>query len=306
MEWVETTGKTVEEALEVALDKLGVAQDDAEFEVLEEPKTGLFGRVRGEARVRARVQPTTPRPKDERRGRSRKPASREPDVATAEPAAKAANATKPAKATKATKAAAKPSDGADDDGAKPRRNPTKKAAAPVAAAKHNGDAGKDHDMSDTDEMVPLAEQGAVASAFVQGIVERFGAPEAQVTTHELDSETLEVRVEGGDLGLLIGPKGVALQSLQELTRTVVQRQTGARSGRILVDVSGYRAKRKEALERFAQKVADDVLASGSAVTLEPMNPSDRKVIHDAINTIDGVSTSSSGEEPRRRVVVSPG
>jgi spoIIIJ-associated protein len=93
--------------------------------------------------------------------------------------------------------------------------------------------------------------------------------------------------------------------LQELTRTVVQRQTGARSGRILVDVSGYRAKRKEALERFARKIADDVLASATRVVLDPMSPADRKIIHDAINDIDGVSTSSEGEEPRRRVVVSP-
>ena len=153
--------------------------------------------------------------------------------------------------------------------------------------------------------VPLAEQGELAASFVRGLVERFGAPSAQVSVHDIDDDTIEVRVEGDDLGLLIGPKGAALQSLQELTRTVVQRQTGARSGRILVDVSGYRAKRKEALERFARKIADDVLASATRVVLEPMNPADRKVIHDTINSIDGVSTSSEGEEPRRRVVVSP-
>src|SRR5689334_5774948 len=76
MEWVETTGKTVEEALEAALDQLGVDAADAEYEVLEEAKTGLFGRLRTEARVRARVRPTTPRPKDERRNRGgRKPTS---------------------------------------------------------------------------------------------------------------------------------------------------------------------------------------------------------------------------------------
>jgi spoIIIJ-associated protein len=165
---------------------------------------------------------------------------------------------------------------------------------------------KEEPVSDTETRdVPLAEQGEVAATFVRGVVERFGAGEAQVTIHEIDEDTVEVRVEGGDLGLLIGPKGATLQSLQELARTVVQRQTGARSGRLLVDVSGYRAKRKEALERFARKIADDVLASSTRVVLEPMNPSDRKVIHDTINDIDGVSTSSEGEEPRRRVVVSP-
>src|SRR3982750_1382419 len=73
MEWVETTGRTVEEAKDLALDQLGVDEQDAEFEVLEEPRPGLFGRIRGEARVRARVRPTTPRPKVERRARRRKP-----------------------------------------------------------------------------------------------------------------------------------------------------------------------------------------------------------------------------------------
>lgn len=291
MEWVETTGKTVEEALELALEQLGVDVADAEYEVVEEAKTGLFGRLRTEARVRARVRPTTPRPKEERRGRGRKASGAHGEararVDAAEPAA-------PAEPTPT-----------------PRRNPRTAPAAPTTADERpsrppRAPRTKEDPVSDTDApVIPLAEQGEVAAAFVRGVVERFGAPDAAVSTHEIDADTLEVRVEGDELGLLIGPKGAALQSLQELTRTVVQRQTGARSGRILVDVSGYRAKRKEALERFARRIADDVLASRTRVVLEPMNPSDRKVIHDTINDIDGVATSSEGEEPRRRVVVSP-
>ena len=72
MEWVETTGRTVEDAKELALDKLGIDETDAEFEVLEEPKVGLFGRLRSEARVRARVRPSRPRPKEDRRDRQRR------------------------------------------------------------------------------------------------------------------------------------------------------------------------------------------------------------------------------------------
>jgi hypothetical protein len=72
MDWIETTGKTIDEAKEAALDELGVDEQDAEFEVVAEPKTGLFGRMRVEARVRARVRPTAPRPKDDRRDRKRK------------------------------------------------------------------------------------------------------------------------------------------------------------------------------------------------------------------------------------------
>jgi spoIIIJ-associated protein len=281
MEWVETTGKTVEEALEAALEQLGVDVADAEYEVVEEAKTGLFGRLRTEARVRARVRPTTPRPKDERRGGGR--------------GRKAAGAG----------GAGAGAGGAGGGGGS--EAPARKAATPRTAAPAKERRTKDNAVTDTTDApeVPLAEQGKVAAAFVRGVLERFGSPEASVTTHDVDTDTLEVRVEGEGLGLLIGQKGAALQSLQELTRTVVQRQTGARTGRILVDVSGYRAKRKEALERFARKIADDVLTSSTRVVLEPMNPSDRKVIHDTINGIDGVTTSSEGEEPRRRVVVSP-
>ena len=291
MEWVETTGKTVEEALDAALDQLGVDAADAEYEVVEEAKTGLFGRLRTEARVRARVRPTTPRPKDERRGRGRKGAGG--SGASGGKGGERATASPPP---------------ADEPGAPlpaPKRNDRGPRKAPAAAETAVAAREREPRVSDTDQDVPLAEQGEIAVGFLRGVLERFGAPSATVQAHDVDEDTIELRIEGEDLGLLIGPKGAALQSLQELTRTVVQRQTGARSGRILVDVSGYRAKRKEALERFARKIADDVLAGDARIVLEPMSPADRKIIHDAINEIDGVTTSSEGEEPRRRVVVSP-
>ena len=112
---------------------------------------------------------------------------------------------------------------------------------------------------------------------------------------------------GADLGLLIGPKGATLQAVQELSRSVLQRQLpGESHARIRVDVSGYRARRKVALEGFVRQVAEDVRASGVQKALEPMSPPDRKVVHDTVNDIDGVTTLSEGEEPRRRVVVVPG
>src|ERR1700722_6390337 len=85
MEWVETTGRTVEEAKDAALDQLGVDEQDAEFEIVEEPKFGLFGRLRAEARVRARVRPTTPRPKDDRRDRRKRKPKTGAESATGEP-----------------------------------------------------------------------------------------------------------------------------------------------------------------------------------------------------------------------------
>lgn len=264
MEWVETTGRTVEEAKDAALDQLGVDEQDAEFDIVEEPRTGLFGRVRSEARVRARVRPTRPRPKDDRRNRKRgdrKTAGRESQAETP-PAA--------------------------------RRTPTRPARP----------ANNENEGAQMDEDVPLDEQVEIARTFLTGLLDELGAT-GVVAIRTIDEDTMELVVSGDDLGLLIGPKGATLSAVQDLTRTVVQRQTGARNGRLLVDVSGYREKRREALERFTRQVADEVLASGARKVLEPMHPADRKVVHDTANTIDGVSTSSEGEDPRRRVVISP-
>ena len=153
--------------------------------------------------------------------------------------------------------------------------------------------------------VTIEEQAEVVEEFLDGLLEAFDL-DGSIESDKVDDETVEVRVEGDDLGLLIGPKGQTLRAVQDLSRTVVQRRmAGSLEGRIRVDVAGYRARRKAALERFAGQVAEDVLASGQEKVLEPMSPPDRKAVHDAINEIEGVTTTSEGEEPRRRVVVRP-
>ena len=94
--------------------------------------------------------------------------------------------------------------------------------------------------------------------------------------------------------------------MQELARTRLQRATeGGRGARLRVDIGGYRERRREALERFTRQVAEQVLASGEAKALEPMSAPDRKVVHDTVNTIDGVRSVSDGEDPRRRVLLVP-
>lgn len=286
MEWVETTGKTIEEAKDAALDQLGVDEQDAEFEVVEEGKVGLFGRVRNEARVRARVRPTTPRAKEDRRDRKRRgeqaEGGRGPKKAAAD-----SGAASPAKRSPAKPAAAK-------EARAPR--------APRSSDRPKNSNGGHKQMDDV--VVPLSEQSEIAEQFLRGLLSEFGK-DGQVATVAVDEDTVEVQVTGDDLGLLIGPKGNTISALQEVTRTVVQRRTGARNGRLLIDVTGYRAKRREALARFTRQVADQVIASGTATVLEPMSAADRKVVHDTVNDIDGVVTSSQGEEPRRRVAISP-
>ena len=122
----------------------------------------------------------------------------------------------------------------------------------------------------------------------------------------IDEETTEVRVEGRDLGILVGPKGNTLAAIQELSRTVIHRKvSGTAAGRVRLDVAGYRQRRREALEQFTRGVAEEVRSSGVQKALEPMGSADRKVVHDAVNEIEGVSTISEGDEPRRRVVLTP-
>ncbi len=273
MEWVEVTAKTIEEAKDAALDQLGVDEADAEFEVIEPPKGGLFGRLRSEARVRARVLPTAPRPKLDRRERRRQGGGRERGTGG----------------------------GAGRRPAEPDRGPSQQSSTSAAArtARPKPDEG-----AEMTSDAPAVDGAEVAETFVRGLLDTFGST-YQVERQQVDEDTVEIAVEGEDLGLLIGQRGQTLSAVQELARTVVQRRAVGYHGRVVVDVSGYRRHRREALERFTRGVAEQVLASGVPRVLEPMPPADRKVVHDTVNTIDGVITSSEGEEPRRRVVISP-
>ena len=283
MEWVETTGRTVEEAKELALDQLGVDEVDAEFEVLEEPKSGLFGRMRSEARVRARVRPQAPPPKLERRDRRRARGKREDSGETAAPAAKAAAA---------SGASSRNGDGrrgGRQGGRPPRRNEGGDMSEPRVRAELTTE--------QIDEQI-----GAVRD-FLEGLLDAFRV-EAQVTVGLSEDQAIEAAIDGEDVGLLLGPRGATLEALQELARRALQ-QHSEDSMRLRVDVGGYRVRRREALAKFATKVASQVLESGEAASLEPMGAADRKVVHDTVNDIDGVSTASEGEEPRRRVVITP-
>jgi spoIIIJ-associated protein len=112
-----------------------------------------------------------------------------------------------------------------------------------------------------------------------------------------------VSIDGGeDLEKLVGPRGTILEALQELTRLAVQQETGSRS-RLMLDIAGWRADRREELRELGRSTAETVLSSGEKVRLPPMSPFERKVVHDAVAAVDGVRSESEGEDPKRRVVV---
>jgi spoIIIJ-associated protein len=142
-----------------------------------------------------------------------------------------------------------------------------------------------------------------ALAFVGGLTKAFGFDATVNAT--VEGNEIEIRVDGSSLGLLIGPGGRTLLGVQDLARVAAQRRLGDHDTRLRVDVAGYREKRRVALERFAQTVAEQVRETGVARSLDAMPSADRKVLHDALAELDGVTSRSEGEEPNRRVVVVP-
>ena len=302
MEWVEITAKTIEEATSIALDRLGVAEDDAEVEVLEEPKTGLFGRIRGEARVRARVRPTPARARQDRRERRRRSDRTEGEASGGssdgqiqveerrprERGRRGGERQRPRQQEESM--SNEQGNGRNDEGANDR---------PSARRGRGGDGERESTGSSVDPQ----QVGEEARKFIAGLVEAFGL--SATTTLGGSGSELEVTVEGSDIGLLVGPRGTTLQAVQDLARVASQRRLGDHDTRLRVDVGGYRERRQQALAVFARQMADEVLATGTGRVLEPMGSSDRKAVHDALTEVEGVETRSEGEDPHRRVVILP-
>ena len=120
---------------------------------------------------------------------------------------------------------------------------------------------------------------------------------------DVEGDRAAVSIVGADLSQLVGRNGEVLEALQELTRLAVYRETGERS-RLMLDIGGYRAEKRAALEKLAAETVAEVRESGERVALDPMTPFERKVVHDAVAAA-GLTSESEGVEPRRHVVVLP-
>ncbi len=276
MEWVEASGKTKDVAVEAALAELGIGSvEDADVEVLQEPKPGLFGLGGQDAIVK--VSQRAPRSRRRRRRRG------------------------------------KGGSGGDGAGQKERRHgpeaegpdrPQRRGRPPASQERprKKNQARKREESAVTAPEVNIDDQAALAKDFLEGLLEAFGL-EGEVTTR-VEDDILFLDVAGGETEALIGAKGSIIQAVHDLTRTVIQRKT-FRAPRMRLDIGGYTERRREALNIFAGQVAEKVLEGGGEIMLEPMNPADRKVLHDAVGEIEGVRTFSEGEDPRRSVVMAP-
>ncbi len=296
MEWVESIGDSIELAKEHALDRLGVHEDEAEFDVLSDVKTGVFGRIKDPARVRARVRPKTPRAKESRgrrdrgnrRGRQDQGNRNGNNRGNQDSGKRQQNRAQNGKSKKA-KTDNRPSPQQAGQQPKTPQKPKKKAET----------------VNQDQEMMPLSQQADIAEEFVRGLAERFGTT-ADFRRENIGSDEIRITVSGDQLGRMVGHRGMTAGAIDDLVRTVLQRRAGsARNGRVRVDVGGVIARRNEALIRFAREQALEVQDSGVPRSLEPMNAADRKIVHDAVDGTEGVQTISEGADPRRYVVIVP-
>lgn len=136
--------------------------------------------------------------------------------------------------------------------------------------------------------------------FLTGLLDSFGL-EGQVVVR-VDDDVIVATIEGEQTEALVGPRGSVMESIHEITKTVLHRQVDD-TARVRIDIAGYAERRRQALSIYASQLIDQVMAEGGEIMLEPMSAADRKVIHDAVAGRDGVESYSEGEPPRRYVVI---
>jgi spoIIIJ-associated protein len=151
------------------------------------------------------------------------------------------------------------------------------------------------------DMTLLEQEGEIAADYIEGLLD-IADLDGDIDM-DVEGDRAVVSVVGATLDELVGPEGEVLEALQELTRLAVHRQTGVRA-RLMLDVGGFRARRRSELAELGRDVADEVERTGQPKKLGAMSPFERKIIHDAVASA-GLRSESEGEEPNRRVVVFP-
>jgi len=163
-----------------------------------------------------------------------------------------------------------------------------------------GDVDDDEDDGEED-LSSLEEEGEIAADYIEGLLD-IADLDGDIDM-DVEGDRAVVSVVGATLDELVGDDGEVLEALQELTRLAVHRRTGARA-RLMLDVGGFRARRRTELAELGRSVAEEVSRTGEPKKLRAMSPFERKIIHDAV-ALAGLRSESEGEEPNRRVVVFP-
>lgn len=296
---IETTGKTIEEAIENAYAMLGVDRDKIELsiEVIDRPKSGFLGIGSTPAKVRASYE-VADEPKEEpeyKIGRTREPRRQERvEVINEEDG---------------PTAILSDSDSTDGETAeqqsKPRRERNRRSDRP---RREHQDAPSEPRTEHveripdvTDEEVELRKNAAVT--FLEGLLQRMGVEVSTDASINTENKSITISLSGEKVGSLIGRRGETLGAIQHITGYMANKGKDERV-RVIVDAEGYREKREEALQGLARRTALKVVRLRHNITLEPMNAYERHIIHTALQDWRDVSTFSTGAEPRRAVVIS--
>ncbi len=332
----EFTGKTTEEAIEKGLREMGVTFSDVRIETLQEGSKGLFGLFGSRpAKVRITLNEESTDVKDlvhdmfassQKAPKQEKPREKKESVPEKPADKPKEKAEKPAeKAEKPAEAPARPASDENVAEKKPesRKKPAEGGKKPEG--RKNGQDGekkseqRKKNQGEGKKKSPRPQEPRAPRAPVEQLDPATKAGQAQVFLQELtrlmgvdvsvevstDEEgNIRVNMEGDTLGILIGRRGETLDALQYLTSLKVNKGQNEYT-RVTLDTEHYRAKREEALVRLANRMANRVQKTGRKVSMEPMNPYERRILHSALQNNEFVTTHSEGEEPNRHVVITP-
>ena len=327
MRTIESSGKTVEEALRSGLQELGCDISEVTYEVIDKGSTGLFGMFGRLARIRITVKEKdddfdfempvlslNPQNAESEKKAARKEKAVEPKQKKEKPVKEAkvekpaTEAKAPAAEEKVEEAAASAEEKAEPKAEKPARKRTRQPKKEKPAETSDAEAPSEEKPEPAPakpELPPLdvdslSETGKRAYDFLSNVTRLMGV---EVEIRMLEEENhLTVEMTGDTLGVLIGRRGETMDAIQYLTSLTVNKEKSEYT-RVSIDVEHYRAKREETLRKLALRMANRAKKSGRRVVLEPMNPYERRVMHSALQNHPYVQTHSEGEEPYRRVII---
>ena len=267
-DYITVSAKTLDDAITEALVQLGVTSDRLDYIVVEKGSEGFLGIGRKQAVIKAR------------RKREEKPVEETVEESKVETPVK--------------------------EEVKPETKTEKKPAKEHSHTKKNVREEKPEVKSEPKKEVELAKVEPqtieTCEKFIYDVMNAMGMDDVKVTSVVDEEGALSINMEGSNMGILIGKRGQTLDSLQYLTNRVANKMQDGYV-RVKLDTEDYRRRRKETLENLAKNIASKVKRTRKTVSLEPMNPYERRIIHSALQSDPAVSTHSEGEEPYRRVVV---
>lgn len=291
---IEKNAKSKEEALRLAAEEFGVSIEELSYTVEREIGKGILGRLLGrEVIISAWITKEAQEEEQLRNAREQRRQVRE------RKAAESAKKTDASKQNNKNTEIEKPLIKKEQPAAK-KEQPVKKQAAVQTS---DGETEKQQEQAPKKERNREVTEKSVSDAqyFAENVIHMMGLPEAKVEASNGGS-AVDVEVSGERMGLLIGKRGDTLDAVQYLTSLYVNREKNSYI-KVNIDTEGYRAKREETLIKLAHSLERRVLRERKPVTLEPMSPNERRIIHSALQDNDRIKTYSVGEEPNRKVVV---